>query len=98
MARPVMIRTKSNVAVFVAAFVVIAERVTSSFSGFLVEPAAWENATSSFYPHHRCAGPGVLDGRVTFEAGLAPVVNIALAGDVVGSHAIVRQADDGLTP
>jgi hypothetical protein len=78
--------------------VVVAQRVPASVRRLFVEPAARENAASSFYPHHCRACASVLDRHVTFEASFAPVVNITLAGDVVGGHAVMRQADDGFTP
>jgi hypothetical protein len=55
--------TKPNVAVLIAAFVIVAERIATSFSRRLIEPTAWEYASSSLNSHHCGTGPGVLDRR-----------------------------------
>jgi len=52
---------------------IVAKRIASGFSRLLVEPAAREYASSRFNPHHGCTSPGVLDRRLTLEAGLAPM-------------------------
>jgi len=70
--------------------VVIAERVASGFGGLLVEPASREYAASRFNPHHGCTSPSVLDRRFALEAGFSPVIDVAFAGDVVGSHTVMR--------
>jgi hypothetical protein len=49
-------------------------------------------------PHHRRTGTAVLDQRRALEAGLGPVIDIALARDVVGCHAVVRQVNDDVLP
>ena len=88
--RPVVFWPETYVAVLIAAFVVITERVTASFSRLLVEPAARENVASRFNAHHCGTGPSVLDRRLTLEAGFSPMIDVSFPGDVVGSHAIMR--------
>jgi hypothetical protein len=98
MAEPVMLWPETDVAVLVLALMIVTERIASGFGLFVVEPAARKDATSGFDPHHRCTGAGVLDRRRAFEAGLGPVIDIALAGDVVGRHTVVRQMDHCILP
>jgi hypothetical protein len=69
---------------------VIAERITSSFGGLLIEPAARENAPGSLNPHHRGTSPGVFDWIFTFEPGFSPMIDVAFAGDVVCGNAVMR--------
>jgi hypothetical protein len=70
--------------------VVIAERVASSFSRRLIEPASRKNTPRGFYAHHRGTGSGILNRGSALEPGFGPVVDVALAGDVVRRHAVVR--------
>src|SRR5262249_38656440 len=49
-------------------------------------------------PHHCGASSGVLDRRFTLKAGFSPMIDVAFAGDIVGSHTVMRQADDAFLP
>jgi hypothetical protein len=55
-----------------------------------IKPASRKHAPRRFYAHHRGTGSGILDRSAALEAGFDPVVDVALAGDVVRRHAIVR--------
>ena len=91
MARPIVIRPEADVADIVLALVVVAERIAAGFRGRLVEPASRQNAAHRLDPHGRRAHALVLHRRSTLKAGVAPMIDVALAGDVVGGDAIVRQ-------
>jgi hypothetical protein len=93
-----MLRPEPNVTILIASLVVVSERITSGFSTLLVEPAARKYATCHFNSHHCRAGAAVLDRRYAFEAGLDPVINIALTGDVVVGDTVMRQVDDRVLP
>ena len=90
MARPIVLWPETDVAVWVATFVIVAERVTPRLSRRLIEPAAEKHSPSRFYAHHRGAGSGILDRGAALEASFGPVVGVTLAGDVVRRHAVVR--------
>ena len=98
MTRPVMLRSKPNIAVLVSSLMIIAKGIAPSFGRSLVELTAGENASSCFDPHHRRASAGVLDRRFTLKASLSPVIDVALTRDVVGRNAIVWQANDRFLP
>jgi len=89
-ARPVVIRAKTDAALLVLTLVVIAERIASSFSRRVIKPASRKNAPRRFYAHHRGTGSGILDRNAALEAGFGPVIDVTLAGDVVRRHPIVR--------
>jgi hypothetical protein len=78
-ARPIVLWPETDVAVWVATLVIVAERVTPRLSRRLIEPAAEKHSPSRLDPHHCRARAAVLNCRRTFEAGLHPVVDIALA-------------------
>jgi hypothetical protein len=42
--------------------------------------------------------PVFLIGFLTFEAGFAPMIDVAFAGDVVCGNTVMRQADDRFLP
>ena len=77
---------------------VVAERVTTSFGRLLIEPAAREYAASRLNPHHCGNSPRILDRRFTLKACLSPMIDVALASDVVMSNAVMRQPDDRFLP
>jgi hypothetical protein len=78
MRTPIMLRPETNVAVLVLALVKIPQGVPTGLGLFLIEPTARKNSTSGFDPHHRYTGAAVLNQRCAFEAGLDPVINVAL--------------------
>ena len=98
MTRPVMLRSKPNIAVLVSSLMIIAKGIAPSFGRSLVELTAGENASSCFDPHHRRASAGVLDRRFTLKASLSPVIDVALTRDVVGRNTVVRKVDDRVLP
>lgn len=75
---------------------VITERVTTGLSGFGIEEALGENATNGLDPHHCGSGAAVLDRRSHVETSIGPVVDVALAGDVVGRDTVMGQVDHGI--
>ena len=79
-----------HVAVLVTPLVVVAERIAASLGRLLVEPAAGKDPPCRLDAHHGGAGAGILDRRFAFEPGLSPMINVALAGDVVRGDAVVR--------
>jgi hypothetical protein len=79
-----------DTAFLILTLVVITERVASGFSRRLIKPASQKNTPRRFYAHHRGTGTAVPDRRSAFEARFGPVVDVALAGDVVRRHAVVR--------
>jgi len=90
MARPIVFRAKTDAALLVLTLMVVAERIASSFSRRVIKPASRKNAPRRLYAHHRGTGSGILDRNPALEAGLGPVVDVTLAGDVVRRHAIER--------
>src|SRR6516164_5925757 len=46
---------------------IVAERIASSFSRRLIEPASRKNAPRRFYAHHRGTGSGILDRSAALE-------------------------------
>jgi hypothetical protein len=84
MTRPVVLRSKTDVAVFIATLVIIAKRIASGFRCLLIEPTARENTSSRFNPHHSRASAAILDRLSAFETSLYPVIDVALAADIVG--------------
>jgi hypothetical protein len=66
---------------------IVAKRITPSFSGAFVEPAARENTSGGLDPHLRGASSGILDRLFTLKAGLLPMVDVAFASDVVRRNA-----------
>jgi hypothetical protein len=90
---PVMLRPETDVAVLVLSLMVIAKGITTSFSRLLVEPATRKYSTCRFNPHHRRACTSVFDRISTLKTGFNPVIDVPLTGNVVVSHAVMRQAD-----
>src|SRR6516164_9581838 len=89
MARPIVFWAQTDTALLVLTLVVVAERIASSFSRRVIEPASRKNAPRRFYAHHRGTGSGILDRNAAVEAGFRPGIDVTLAGDVVRRHAIV---------
>jgi hypothetical protein len=58
MARPIVFWAETDTALLVLTLVVIAERIASSFSRRLIEPASRKNAPRRFYAHYR-PPPGI---------------------------------------
>jgi hypothetical protein len=95
MRRPIMIRTETNIAVFVFPFVIEAQRLAPGFRCC--------SLNQSFGPSRRTASiridaaplPWFLTGGSTVKPA-SQMIFVPLAGDVVLVHAIVRQIQDGL--
>jgi hypothetical protein len=87
-------RPETEVAFLITPLVIIPKRVASGFSRLLIKPAARENTSCRFNPHHCSAGTAVLDRRRALEVGRDPMINVALARDVVVGDTIMRQMDD----
>jgi hypothetical protein len=49
-------------------------------------------------PHHGRASTRILDRLSAFEASLDPVVDIPLAGNIVGRNAVMRQMNNRILP
>src|SRR5215470_11270216 len=67
MARPIMFWAQTDTALLVLTLVVVAERIASSFSRRLIEPASRKHAPRRFYAHHRGTGSGILDRNAALE-------------------------------
>jgi hypothetical protein len=87
----IVLWAETDGAVLVPALVIVAERVTASFRS-LVKPTAWEDAPGSLNLQHRRASAGVLDRRFALETGLSPMIDKALASDIVRRSAGFRAA------
>ena len=98
MARPVVLRSKTDVAVFVLALMVIAKGIASGFRCLLIEPTARKDSTRGLDPHHGGTSTTVLDRRSAFKASLYPVIDVALARDIVVGNAVMRQMNDRVLP
>ena len=67
-----MFQSQAHVSVLITPLVVVAERVTPSFSRRLIEPTARKYTSCGLNPHHCGTSPRVLDRRLALEAGLSP--------------------------
>jgi hypothetical protein len=67
MARPVVLRPETDIAVLVLALMVIAERIASSFRCLLIKPATGKYAPCRFNPHHSRARAAIFDRLSAFE-------------------------------
>src|SRR3990167_3928619 len=85
-----MLWPQPDIPIVVAPLMVIAQRVTPGFRCRLVKPALRKNAPHRLDPHGRRALALIGNDRYV-ELGVAQMVLIALAGDTVRGHAIVRQ-------
>src|SRR6476661_7290379 len=77
---------------------VVTERIASRLRRRLIEPTPRQDAPRSLDPHHRRAGAAVLDRVCAFKAGFRPVIDVPLAGDIIGRDAVVRQIDNSFLP
>jgi hypothetical protein len=93
-----MFRPEAYVAFLVLALMVIAKRIASGFRCLLIEPTARKDSTRGLDPHHGGTSTTVLDRRSAFKASLYPVVDVALARDVVVGNAVMRQMNDRVLP
>jgi hypothetical protein len=67
---------------------VVAERITPSFSRGLVEPTPREDRLNT---HHSRARASVLDWSGAIETGVSPMIHITPAADIVGRYTIMRK-------
>src|SRR3972149_6905114 len=88
-----MFRTKSNIALLVFLFVVVAERVTPRLSLGFVKPALGHDPANCLDPHGSRATPLIRNNH-RLELSVAQMVLVALAGDVVLVHPVLRQDAD----
>src|SRR6185312_8159782 len=90
MAGPVMLRTKTDIAIFIPALVVVAQGIAASLGRRLVEPYLREYPPNGLNAHHRRALALVLDRRQR-EVRVAEMILVPLVGDVVLVHPVVGQ-------
>src|SRR5882724_4619197 len=91
-----MLRAEADIADVVFFLVIEAERVAAGFGRGLIEPELRTQPTQRFDAHHRRALALVLHRRLDGEAGVAPMVRVFLAGDIVLVEAVVRKIVDRL--
>src|SRR5215469_13086829 len=93
-----MFRSQADVSVLIAPLVVITERITSSFSRRLVEPAARENASSSLKRSWACFTTPSGLGVVASSAPSRPLDVSGTANGAAGYSVlpcIDKEGDDG---
>src|SRR6266436_1972922 len=92
-----MFRPQADVASLVLALMIIAQRIKAGLARQLIKPALREDAAGGLDAHHRGAAALVRDRRRYIEPGILQMVVIALAGDTVLVHAVMRQTTNCIT-
>jgi hypothetical protein len=84
-----MFRPEANVAGFVPALMIEAKRLNPGLRGFLVKPAARENAAGRFDAQRCCAGP-LVGNYIDFKARILKMIFIGLVNRPVIGVAVMR--------
>src|SRR5690606_31339531 len=90
MARPIMLRAKPDVAVFVFLLVIPAQCIEPTAAAFLVEPDMREYPASGFHTPHRSALALVFN-HPDIEPGFPDMIGKAHSSDCVTPHPVMGQ-------